>query len=145
MSPVPPFQPLHGTTVAMRGPDGWRGVLLIGPSGAGKSDIALRLMQRGARLVADDYSCVFMSGGFAFATAPETIAGRIEARGIGIVSAPSRPLVRLALVIELTMGPVERLPEPRTRLIAGVVLPVFPLDAREASAVEKITVLTQRL
>lgn len=140
-----PFQPLHGTTVALRGPDGWRGVLLTGPSGAGKSDLALRLMHGGARLVADDYSCVFMSGGFAWATAPETIAGRIEVRGVGILSVPNRPLVRLALALELTTDPVERLPEPRTRLFAGVALPVFSLDGREASAVEKITVLTQRL
>lgn len=140
-----PFQPLHGTTVAVRGPDGWRGVLLTGPSGAGKSDLALRLMQAGARLVADDYSCVFMSGGGAWATAPETIAGRIEVHGVGILSAPNWPLVRLGLVVELTTAPVERLPEPRTGLIAGVALPVFSLDGREPSAVEKITVLTQRL
>jgi len=142
---VTPVQPLHGTTVALRGPDGWRGVLLTGPSGAGKSDLALRLMQAGARLVADDYSCVFMSGGGAFVTPPATIAGRIEARGVGVVSAPNRPLVKLALVVELTTGPIERLPEPRTSLIAGVALPVFSLDGRESSAVEKIRVLTQRL
>ena len=140
-----PLQPLHGTTVALRGPDGWRGVLLTGPSGAGKSDLALRLMQAGARLVADDYSCVFMSGGGAWATAPETIAGRIEVRGVGILSAPNWPLVRLGLVVELTTASVERLPEPRTSLIAGVALPVFSLDGRESSAVEKIRVLTQRL
>jgi len=142
---VTPFQPLHATTVALRGQGSWRGVLLTGPSGAGKSDLALRLMQGGARLVADDYSCVFMSGGFAYATAPATIAGRIEVRGVGIVSTQNRPLVRLALVLELTTDPVERLPKAETRLIAGVALPVFQLDGREVSATEKITVLTQRL
>ena len=140
-----PFQPMHGTTVAVRGPDGWRGVLLTGPSGAGKSDLALRLMQRGGRLVADDYTCVFMSGGAAWAAVPATIAGRIEVRGVGVVTAPTKPLVRLGLIIELTTAPVERLPEPRTQMVAGVALPVFSLDAREPSAVEKITVLTQRL
>jgi serine kinase of HPr protein (carbohydrate metabolism regulator) len=138
-------QPLHGTTVAVRGPDGWRGVLLTGPSGAGKSDLALRLMHRGGRLVADDYTCVFMSGAGVYAVAPATIAGRIEVRGVGVVSVPKQPFVKLALVVELTAGPIERLPEPRTRLIAGVALPTFSMDAREPSAVEKITVLTQRL
>jgi serine kinase of HPr protein (carbohydrate metabolism regulator) len=139
------FHPLHGTTVALRGPNGWRGVLIMGPSGAGKSDLALRLIQRGGRLVADDYTCVFMSGGAAWATAPETIAERMEVRGVGVVSAPTWSLVRLGLVMELTTGPVERLPEPRSQRVAGVALPVFSLDAREPSAVEKITVLTQRL
>jgi len=140
-----PLQPLHGTTVAGHGPHGWRGVLITGPSGAGKSDVALRLMQRGWRLVSDDYTCVFMSGDAAWATAPETISGRMEVRGVGVIPAPNRPLVRLRLIIELTTALIERLPEPRTQVVAGVALPVFSLDAREASAVEKITVLTQRL
>jgi serine kinase of HPr protein (carbohydrate metabolism regulator) len=41
---------VHGTTVALEG----EGVLLRGPSGSGKSDLALRLIDGGARLVADD-------------------------------------------------------------------------------------------
>ena len=41
---------VHGTCVAIAG----RGVLLRAPSGAGKSDLALRLIDAGARLVADD-------------------------------------------------------------------------------------------
>lgn len=48
------IQPLHATTVARFGPDGWRAVMLLGPSGAGKSDLGLRLIGRGWRLVSDD-------------------------------------------------------------------------------------------
>ena len=41
---------VHGTCVELFG----LGVLLRGPSGCGKSDLALRLIDDGARLVADD-------------------------------------------------------------------------------------------
>ena len=41
---------VHGTCVDLDG----RGILLRGPSGSGKSDLALRLIDSGARLVADD-------------------------------------------------------------------------------------------
>lgn len=105
-------QPLHGTAVARFTPAGWRGVLITGPSGAGKSDLALRLTGRGWRLVADDYVHVFAPlapparGGF------DALAGRMEARGVGIVPACASGVVPLALEIALTADRVERLPDP---------------------------------
>lgn len=139
-------QPMHATTVALYRPGrGWFGVLLTGPSGAGKSDLALRLMPRGWRLVADDYTHVCASGGQLYATAPATIAGRMEARGIGIVAQAALTLVQLGLVIELQSAPVERLPEPRTCTLAGLDLPCISLCGFEPSAVEKVTVLSRRL
>ena len=39
---------------------GRKGVLLLGPSGAGKSELALRLIDDGARLVADDRTDLFV-------------------------------------------------------------------------------------
>ena len=45
---------VHATCVALVGAGTVRGVLLRGPSGAGKSDLALRLVEQGWRLVADD-------------------------------------------------------------------------------------------
>jgi len=57
---------------------GAQGVLLRGPSGAGKSDLALRLIDAGAILVADDRVDVFIKGGVAFARAPANIAGLME-------------------------------------------------------------------
>ena len=132
-------QPVHATAVARWEPGvGWRAVLISGSSGAGKSDLALRLMGRGWRLVADDYVHVFASGEALYATAPDTIAGRIEARGVGVIGACIRGVVRLVLAVELTEAAVERLPAPETRTLAGRALPLVRLAGFEASAVEKV-------
>jgi len=132
-------QPLHATAVAQWAPGlGWRAVLVSGSSGAGKSDLALRLMGRGWRLVADDYVHVFASGGALYATAPETIVGRIEARGVGVLDVCVRGVVRLVMVVELTEREVERLPEPETRILADLPLPLLRLAGFKASVVEKV-------
>ena len=139
-------QPLHGTVAARwTAAAGWRGVLITGAPGAGKSDLALRLIGRGWRLVADDYAHVVASGGALYAIAPETIAGRMEARGVGVLAACARGLTRLSLAVELTDGPVERLPETETRTYEGVGLPVLRLNGFEASAVEKVAAALARL
>lgn len=139
-------QPLHGTVAARWRPAvGWRAALITGPAGAGKSDLTLRLIGRGWRLVADDYAHVIASAGALYAIAPETIAGRMEARGVGIVSACARGLTRLSLVVELVDGAVERLPEPETRTVEGVALPLVRLNGFEASAVEKVAAALARL
>jgi len=138
--------PLHGTVAARWTPAaGWRGVLITGPSGAGKSDLALRLIGAGWRLVADDYAHVFASGGALYATSPTTIAGRIEARGVGVVAACALGLVRLVLAVELSADPIERLPEPGDTGIAGIRLRLVRLCGFEPSAVEKVTRLTSPL
>lgn len=139
-------QPAHGTAAACWRPGaGWRAVLITGPAGAGKSDLALRLAGRGWRLVADDYAHLIASAGALYAVAPETIAGRIEARGVGIVPVCARGLTRLALVVELTGETPERLPEPETRTLEGIDLPVLRLRGFEASAVEKVAAALARL
>jgi serine kinase of HPr protein (carbohydrate metabolism regulator) len=134
-----PVQPLHATAVARWSAGvGWRAVVISGPPGAGKSDLALRLIGRGWRLVADDYVHVFASGDALHATAPETIAGRIEARGVGVVDVCVRGVVRLVLAVELTKDAPERLPDAETRTLAGRSLPLLRLTGFEASAVEKV-------
>ena len=139
-------QPLHGTVAARWSPGvGWRAVLVTGSPGAGKSDLTLRLIGRGWRLVADDYAHVTASGGALYAVAPETIAGRMEVRGVGIVPVCARGLTRLALAVELVEGPVERLPEPEIRTMDGVALPVLRLNGFEVSAVEKVATALARL
>jgi len=138
-------QALHGTTVAWRGHGGWRAALITGPSGAGKSDLALRLIARGWRLVADDYSHVWASGGLAYATVPHSIAGQIEARGLGIVSAPAIGPSRVVLVVDLSTATPERLPEPEFVTVSGVSLRLLRLDPRPASAVEIVTSAIARL
>lgn len=132
-------QPVHATAVAYWEPGiGWRAVLISGPSGAGKSDLALRLIGRGWRLVADDYVHVFASGEALFVTAPDRIRGRIEARGLGVVCACLRGVVRLVLAVDLIGSAPERLPDPESRSLAGRTVPLLRLAGFEASAVEKV-------
>ena len=140
-------QPLHATIAARWIPGrGWRGVLIRGASGAGKSDLALRLIgQPGWRLVADDYAHVFASGDALYATAPTAIAGRIEARGAGLLPVCRRDLVRLVLIVALTDEALERLPEPDRGVIEGVALPMIRLNPFEGSATQKVTRLTSPL
>ena len=126
---------LHASCVAIHG----RGVLLTGRSGAGKSDLALRLIDRGAELVSDDGTIVEARGGRLHARAPATIAGRIEARGLGILAFPPRAEAPLALCLVLD-APVPRMPEEAlpARMIEGVALPLLALDPFEASAPVKV-------
>jgi len=137
--------PVHASTVALRLGGDWVAVLLLGPSGAGKSDLALRLMGRGWRLVSDDYTRLWASDGGLYAAAPERIAGRIEARGVGIVSAATRPMARVILAVACVAEAVERLPEPQTRGFAGVEIPVLALDPRDASTVDKVAAAIRTL
>lgn len=119
---------IHATCVDING----KGVLITGPSGAGKSDLALRLIDGGARLVADDQVDV---DGALKARCPETIRGQIEARYIGLLKMTSVETV-LALAVE--PGIPERLPEPQSMEIEGRRLPLLRLPYFEASTPAKI-------
>lgn len=122
---------VHATCVRIDG----AGVLLTGRSGSGKSDLALRLLDRGAALVSDDYTIVANRGGRLMGSAPDTIAGKIEVRGIGIVEWPTVAEVEVLLAIILD-EPVERMPpDPLdSTAIDGVTIPLLRLSAFEASA-----------
>lgn len=125
---------MRGTTVAIGG----RGVLLRGRSGSGKSDLALRLIDRGAALVSDDYTEVRAGSGRLLARAPATIAGKIEMRGVGILDMPALLDVPLCLVADLDRAP-ERLPGgPAEARILQAVLPAVALVALEPSAPLKL-------
>jgi serine kinase of HPr protein (carbohydrate metabolism regulator) len=114
-------------------------VLLRGPSGAGKSDLALRLIDRGARLVADDRVDLTVHRGRLIARAPAAIAGLIEIRGIGLIQVSVVAEAVVALAVDLTPGAMpERMPEPSTLTLAGIDLPLIALDPFQASAAAKI-------
>ena len=132
---------LHATTVSIGG----KAVLIEGASGAGKSDLALRLVDRGALLVSDDYSLVRRVGTSILATAPTTIAGKIEVRGVGIIEMPHDAEAEVALIVAL--GELAaRLPEPgRARQILGVDIPLLALDGYEASAPIKVELVLSRI
>ncbi len=125
---------IHASAVAIRG----RAVLIGGLSGRGKSDLALRLIDRGGGLVSDDYVFVRRQGDRLLASAPPTIAGKIEVRGVGLVDFPTESEVPVALFVDLDVPP-ERLPEPgETRSMAGIAIPVVGLSALEPSAPIKV-------
>jgi HPr kinase/phosphorylase len=136
---------VHGTCVALGG----RGALLRGPSGCGKSDLALRflfLARRGpaAReapaLVADDRVELRRDGSRVLASAPPSIHGKIEVRGVGIVDIGALSSCELVLVVDLVAPEaVERMPEPgATARLAGVELPLLQLAPRQSSAPIKL-------
>lgn len=126
---------LHATAIAIDG----RAVLLRGLSGSGKSDLALRLIDAGARLVADDQSELSRRGEEIIVRAPATIAGLLEVRGIGIVRLDALPEAPVALIVDLVKpDALERLPERQTERILGVALPLIGVAPFEASAAAKL-------
>ena len=120
---------LHVTSVAIGG----HAVLIAGPSGAGKSDLALRLIDRGAMLISDDYTILERREGALTASPPVTIAGKIEVRGLGILSLPNVASAPVALIIQL-QDEVDRMPpEFAVRMIAGVAVREIALNGLEPS------------
>jgi serine kinase of HPr protein (carbohydrate metabolism regulator) len=124
---------VHATCVSIGG----RGVLISGRSGSGKSDLALRLIDRGAQLVSDDYTEVRSASARLVARAPAAIAGRMEIRGVGLVEIAAAAEAPVCLSVNLD-SPPERLPEPRMQRLAGQDVPVIALAALEPSAPLKL-------
>jgi serine kinase of HPr protein (carbohydrate metabolism regulator) len=128
------------STVAIEG----RAVLITGLSGSGKSDLALQLIDRGFTLVSDDQTVVQKRGARLHASAPATIRGKLEIRGLGIVSMPVVEDVPVALVVELASD-IERFPsDTRERNICGLAVPLISVDARTASAPSKVSLALDR-
>jgi HPr kinase/phosphorylase len=71
---------IHATLVQVHS----SGVLLIGRSGIGKSEIAVELIRRGHRLVADDRVEVRALKKKLYGSSPKNIARHVEIRGLGI-------------------------------------------------------------
>ena len=100
-------------------------VLIIGRSGTGKSSLALELISRGAILVADDRTLIQNDGiNLSASPVPET-AGKIEARGVGILSTPCSHMKRVVLVVDMDKEEALRLPTKRYIEILGYKLPMI--------------------
>lgn len=149
MPPSPPSDPafpkaatnIHATCVAISG----RGVLLMGPSGAGKSDLALRLMDRGAMLVADDRCDLWDDGRDLWAAPPENLAGLMEVRGLGIVRQAFLPQAPVSLAVEL-QNSYDRFPlGGLKRQIAGRPIVTLRLNAFEISTPIKIELMLKQI
>jgi serine kinase of HPr protein (carbohydrate metabolism regulator) len=109
---------------------GARALLIRGPAGSGKSLLTFRLIaaaQSGllpfARLVGDDRIRLEPCHGRLLACAPDTLAGLIEVRGIGIRQLPHEPVAVVGGVIDLAAPDAERLPNQAEIEVEGVKLP----------------------
>ncbi|AWK86236.1 HPr kinase/phosphorylase [Azospirillum thermophilum] len=132
---------IHGTCVLVSG----IGILLRGASGSGKSDLALRLIDGGAQLVADDRVELFVAGGgedgTVAARAPERLAGLLEVRGVGILPVPHVASAPVGLVVDLVPhGHVERLPDPEVVRLLDRPVPRLALAPFDASTPAKLRV-----
>lgn len=135
---------IHATAVALPVGEGWAGVLLRGPSGGGKSDLALRLIDEGARLVADDQTELCLKDGALSLRAPARIAGHMEVRGLGLVRVPTVEQASLVLVADLvSAAEIARLPLPQTVTLAGVSVAMVRLAPFETSATAKLRLATR--
>lgn len=137
---------LHATAVAIDG----LAVLLRGRSGTGKSDLALRLVDGGARLISDDRVRILRVGGALLvrppAALPEELEYRIEVRGLGIFAVPGAPEAPLALVADLLPGRnLDRLPGPQSCRYLGLERPLVMLDPFLASAPAKLRLAARAL
>ena len=138
---------LHGSCLAV----GDMGVLLLGEPGSGKSDLTLRMIDqpgtglsgnmKSVFLVADDQVVVRFGEGRLWASAPAILAGRMEIRGLGLVTLAHRAEVPLVLAVRLTaVESIERLPELEKSYfeVLGKRLPMILIDPASASAPARI-------
>ena len=77
---------LHATAVAVDG----QGLLILGPSGSGKSQLAIEMLTLGADLISDDRVWLRAAEEGIVLQAADPLAGRIEARGLGLISCLAR-------------------------------------------------------
>jgi serine kinase of HPr protein (carbohydrate metabolism regulator) len=132
---------IHGTCVAIDD----AAVLLRGPSGSGKSDLALRLIDGGAKLVADDQVEILVEGTCLTATAPAPLNGMLEVRGLGPVTLGASKIAGrtpLRAIIDLVdRRDIERLPDQDICDLEGVQLPLFRVAPFERSAPAKVRLM----
>lgn len=131
---------LHASTITIDG----QAVLITGVSGSGKSDLALRLIDRGAKLISDDYTLLTRVGTRLMASSPATIKGKLEVRGLGIIDYEADEPAQAALIVQIDVPPT-RMPERYDQNIAGVILPTIALAPFEASTPIKIELALRQL
>ena len=137
----------HAGLLAARVDGRWRGALIEGASGHGKSDLALRAFDHGLRLVADDRTEVFVSGGRLFGVAPRALAGLIEVRGVGVLVLGPLPTAEIRLRVRCVATPdeVDRSPDPVCEPLLGVEIPSVDLWPFEVSAPLKLILALRHL
>jgi HPr kinase/phosphorylase len=136
---------VHGSCVAF----GDKAVLIRGAPGSGKSTLALELIESAGtglgsvpmrgQLVCDDQTVLQTMAGRLVAAAPVTLKGKIEVRGLGIVTvADVSDQATLALVVELAPK-AERLPlQGQTAQFLGLSVPLLVFEAGGAALAARV-------
>jgi len=139
---------LHASLIARHHRHHWHGVLLLGPSGAGKSHLALKAVQAGWRLVADDRVLVWAEHAAAYGRAPEVLFGLIEVRGLGVLKAPAPILpfcqIRLAALLAPSKA-ADRWPDARYEAVAGRQIAALTLDPFSELSLPKLSLALEHL
>jgi serine kinase of HPr protein (carbohydrate metabolism regulator) len=118
------------------------GILIRGPSGSGKSDLALRLIDDGAGLVADDQVVIKEVGQELYLSPPDSLSGLIEVRGVGVIKIEYVSDIRLCLIVELDpRNEIQRIPKIKEELIKKILVPVINMYAFESSVLAKIKII----
>ena len=131
---------LHASCISIND----KAVLILGKSGSGKSDLALRLIDSGATLVADDRviltSLSLLEGERQLLASPAPrLECLLEVRGVGIMRLPYVSQMPVALAIQLVAADaVERIPEPQFFDCLDVQVPLLSLHAFHNSTPAKI-------
>lgn len=128
---------IHGTLVDFQ----TKGILFIGKSGTGKSDLALRMiMEKGAKLVADDRVDLENIKGKLYGSAPKALFGKLEIRGVGIENFEALLRSEIVLCVELCSdrSEVERLPFNEYVDFLGVSVTKMKLYPFDCSTICKI-------
>ncbi|MEH6629631.1 MAG: HPr kinase/phosphatase C-terminal domain-containing protein [Halopseudomonas aestusnigri] len=137
---------MHCTSIAFQ-KGGWlTAALLRGDPGSGKSDLALRAIDMGrAELVSDDQTLLTRHGQEILAAPPPTIAGKIEVRGLGVVTFSCCSDVPVGLIVDLVpRDQIERLPGPEFEEILGISVPKLRLHSFDHSAIAKLVLAITR-
>lgn len=120
------------------------GLLLIGPSGSGKSELALRLMEKGADLIADDQVGLTFSQDTVHMWCPYPLQNKIEAFGMGILGCrtlPSPTPLSLMCVME-PMCP-SRAPSSHSYVISSHSIPYLTVNPFWPSTPYKLKLLLE--
>ena len=125
--------------------------MILGPTGVGKSDLTLRLIDSGATLIADDLVELKREGGALLlsfpADGPTELKGKMEVKGLGIMSVPAAPPeVPLALVVRSTPpAEVELIPESLESEWLGLMVTTIGIGLLEPSAPAKVRLALAKL
>jgi HPr kinase/phosphorylase len=132
------MEQVYATAVAYHG----FGVLIRGPSGSGKSDLALRLIEDGAKLIADDQVNISAVRKELYLSPPDSISGLIEVRGFGVIKIGAVRDIKLRLIVDLDPSyETERTPTIKEELIKNITVPVTNMKAFESSILARIKLI----